>query len=59
MLSQPVYYDVYLANKLSNKFFNIAWPSDPVFLSFMILVTMGWLSLTYFYQMPSHPMIIN
>lgn len=59
MLSQPTSSLVYLATKESSKFFKIRDPSLPIFLSLPILVTMGWLSLTYFYQIPSHPMIIN
>jgi len=59
ILSQPVSSLVSLATKESNKFLRMEDASFPVFLSLLILVIIGWLSFAYFYQMPSHPIIMN
>ena len=59
MLSHPVSSLVSLASRKSNKFFKIMTPSVWDFFSFHILVTNGWESFTYFYQIPSHPIMMN
>ena len=47
MLSQPTSSEVSFANNESNKFYSIVYVLWPVFRSFPILVTIGWLSVTY------------